>query len=57
MQLVVVKVRGVASPVPGLTTFGVAVCASAVLHAAVAAIARMIPKVLITASPRFVPIP
>lgn len=54
MQLVVVEVRGVESPWLGETTFGVVVCARAGPHAAIAAIARIIAKALMAASPSLV---
>jgi hypothetical protein len=49
-QLVVVKVRGVANPGVGLTTFGVVVCANAGPDAAAAATATITTKTFMTIS-------
>jgi hypothetical protein len=50
MQVVVVKVRGVGNPGVGVTTFGVAVCATAEPDAAAAARAKMTKKTFMTIS-------
>ena len=58
MQLVVVEVSGVDSPVVGATTFGVVVCARAAPPVAVAATTTMIAKALMLPPRRLsLPIP
>jgi hypothetical protein len=51
MQAVVVKVRGVCSPVLGLTTVGLVACAMAGPDAAISATAKKVLQIFMLASP------